>query len=343
MTHLGSNSMNLRHITSSEATKHGELLVELGLDPEISSGVFYAGKWHKGEGEVVESINPTTHLPLGRVSTASLNQTHEAIMAAKLAQEQWRKLPAPARGAVVRKVGLALEEKKDSLANLISLEVGKVKLEALQDVENAIAHSGYCLGLGSSMNGSILPSSTPHQLLLENYHPLGVVASITSFNSVLTSFFTDAATAWTCGNSVVFKPATSASLTAIALTKVIADAITDANVSPNLSSILSLVSGGPQMGEEICKSRSVNLVSFTGSTEVGRRINLWVAERFGKVMFQLAGNNAIIVMDDANLNLALRSIVFSATASSAQRCTSTRRLFVQQGIYDVFFEHLIHA
>jgi len=326
--------------SNSDAGKHAEILADLGIETE-TSGVFYGGKWHEGKGEGVQSVNPSTNQVLGVCKTASLEQTHEAINCARQAHEYWRRIPAPVRGELVRKVGLALRDKKDQLASLVALEVGKVKAEALQDVESAIHMTGYTLGLGKSMSGRILPSETPHQLLLENYHPLGVVASITSFNSVFTSFFVDAAMGLTCGNALVWKPALSAHLTAVATTKIITDALYDAN--PKLASIMSLVTGGAAQAETIAKSRQVNLVSFTGSTEVGRKINTWVAERFGKVMLELAGNNAIIVMDDANLNLALRSVVFSATASTAQRCTTTRRLFVQQGCYDIFFEHLTHA
>ncbi|KXS12040.1 Aldedh-domain-containing protein [Gonapodya prolifera JEL478] len=316
---------------------HKELFDELGIKKE-NSGVCN-GEWG-GSGPVIYSMNPSTGKILASITTASKADVDSAIDAARKAQHLWRSVPTPVRGHIVREIGEALREKKLALAKLISLEVGKILAEAEGEVQEFIDMTDIALGLSRSMPGQVLPSERSKHLILEQWHPLGCVGVITAFNFPHAVYGWNSSLAFVCGNSVVWKPALSTSLVALATTKIV-HSVLERNNYP--TSLAALLCGAGEVGEAVSKDRRVDLVSFTGSTAIGRKVGVWAQERFGRVLLELGGNNACIVMDDANIELAVRGILFSAVGTSGQRCTTTRRLFVQQGVYDIFMEHLTHA
>jgi len=257
-------------------------------------------------------------------------------------REMWANLPAPARGEVVRKIGDALREKKHALGLLVSLEMGKILPEGLGEVQEAIDICDYASGLSRCLNGSVLPSERPNHFMLERYNPLkGHVGVITAFNFPVAVYFWNAALSLVCGNLNMWKPADTVPLTAIASTRIIADVLQKEKLPGCLSSLIS--GPGRIVGEAMARDPRMELISFTGSTSVGRHIGVVVSERFGKKILELGGNNAMIVLNDANIDLALRATLFAAVGTAGQRCTSLRRLFLQEQIHDKFMKALLAA
>ncbi|KAI9032191.1 aldehyde dehydrogenase domain-containing protein [Hyaloraphidium curvatum] len=306
--------------------------------PQANQGVF-DGEW-RGSGERVFCLNPSTGRVIAEVATGSKEDLDAVSKRARAAWDRWKRTPMPTRGAVVRDIGATLRLHKPKLARLISLEVGKLLAEAESEVQEFIDMTELALGLSRKLEGKTLPSERKQHLLLEAYHPLGVVGIITTFNSPCAVYGWNMSVALVCGNTTVWKPALSTNLVAIAMTKLISKVLIGHKVDP---AVASLCTGTADIGEALCRDDRYKLVSFTGSTAVGRNVGVVVQERFGRTVLQLGGNNAIIVMDDADMALALRGTVFSAIGSTGQRCTSTRRLLVQQSSYDAFVESLVHA
>eukprot|EP00455_Lapot_gusevi_P000820 TRINITY_DN1035_c0_g1_i1.p1 TRINITY_DN1035_c0_g1~~TRINITY_DN1035_c0_g1_i1.p1 ORF type:complete len:557 (+),score=229.22 TRINITY_DN1035_c0_g1_i1:69-1673(+) len=314
-------------------------LKELGLKPE-NDGV-YNGKWG-GSGDWFTSVNPATNEPIARVRGATVEEYNACIAEMEKAKAVWAEMPAPQRGEIVRKIGDALRVKKSALGALISLEMGKIRTEGLGEVQEAIDICDYATGLSRMLNGSVIPSERPGHFMMERWNPLkGHVGIITAFNFPVAVCFWNAALSMACGNTQIFKGADTTPLCSVALSRIIADVLEKEKLP---GAIASLVTGsGPTIGEAMIRDPRVELVSFTGSTQVGRHVNQVVAQRFGKTILELGGNNATIVMDDADLKLALRAVVFSAVGTAGQRCTTLRRLLVHENIYDQFVPQVLAA
>lgn len=292
--------------------------------------MFDGTTWH-GSGAELVSVNPTTNAPIARVRGATLAEYAQVVTAAADAQQAFRSTPMPVRGELVRQIGDALRAKRRDLGQLIALEVGKIEAEGVGEVQEYIDICDYAVGLSRTISGRLLPSERPQHSILEAWNPLGVVGVISAFNFPCAVYGWNQALATVCGNALLWKGAPSTSLTSIAVTRVIADVFRRNGFSPAL---VALVSGGADIGAAIADDPRVPLVSFTGSTAVGRIVGERVQRRFGRNILELGGNNALVVMPDADLELATRSVLFAAVGTAGQRCTTLRRLLVHDSVYD---------
>ncbi|ORY36140.1 aldehyde dehydrogenase family 7 member A1 [Rhizoclosmatium globosum] len=324
--------------TSSAFAKHAAILSELGLKPTGNKGLF-DGQWG-GSGPVQTAVSPVTNETIAEVSTATIDELKVAIAKAKKAQEEWRLVPAPRRGEIVRQIRERLEKHKHALGSLVSLEVGKIYAEGVGEIQEYIDICDFATGLSRALNGSVIPSERPGHFMMEQYNPLGVVGIISAFNFPAAVAGWNVALALITGNATIWKPAPSTPLISVAISKIIQDVLEENNLPGALH---TMVCGGADVGEYLAKSSDINLVSFTGSTEVGRKVGTIVQNRFGKLLLELGGNNAIIVNEDADLELAVRACLFAAVGTAGQRCTTTRRLFLHEKIHDQFVERLVKA
>lgn len=311
----------------------------LGLN-ESNPGVF-DGAW-KGSGEVFTSINPATNEPIARTRGGTVAEYENCISEMDKAKLVWQDMPLPARGEVVRKIGMALRDKKNDLGALVSLEMGKILSEGKGEVQEAVDICDYAVGLSRMLEGKILPSERPGHFMMERWNPLkGHVGIITAFNFPCAVYFWNAAISLVAGNANIWKGADSTSLITVACTRIVADVLKAEGLPPALA--CAIQGSGATIGEAMIKDPRVELVSFTGSTKVGRHVGNVVSNRFGKKILELGGNNAMIVLEDADMNMALRATLFSAVGTAGQRCTSLRRLYVQSGAYDAFVSKLATA
>ncbi|KAF3324151.1 aldehyde dehydrogenase family 7 member A1 [Carex littledalei] len=304
--------------------KEHQFLSELSLTPR-NPGSFVNGIW-KGSGRVI-----------AEVVEASIEDYEEGMQACAEATKIWMQIPAPKRGEIVRQIGDALRGKLHELGRLVSLEMGKILPEGIGEVQEIIDMCDYAVGLSRQLNGSIIPSERPNHMMMEVWNPLGIVGVITAFNFPCAVLGWNACIALVCGNSVVWKGAPTTPLITIAMTKIIAGVLEKNNLP---SAIFTAFCGGAEVGQAMAADERVPLVSFTGSTKVGLSVQQKVNERFGKCLLELSGNNAIIVMDDADIQLAVRSVLFAAVGTAGQRCTTCRRLLLHESIYQTVLEQL---
>jgi len=286
-------------------------------------------EWLAASGDRLVSHNPATGEPIASVTMAGPAECDLVIGAASSAFETWRERPAPKRGELVRDLGNALRELKEPLGDLVALEMGKIRVEGHGEVQEMIDICDFAVGLSRQLYGLTLASERPGHRMMEQWHPLGPVGVITAFNFPVAVWAWNAALAAVCGDPVVWKPAEPTPLTAIAVQHIANRVMADHGVR----GVFNLVVGpGRTVGERMLNDHRLPLISFTGSTAVGRRVAQVVAGRFGRTILELGGNNAIIVTADARLDLALRAILFGAVGTAGQRCTSTRRLIVHRSI-----------
>lgn len=320
------------------------ILTSLGLSAiEGNVGVYggsdVGGSW-RGRGPSITSFNPANGKPIATVIEGSLEDYESSLEACEEVKRQWMETPAPKRGEIVRQIGDALREKVNDLGALISLEMGKILPEGIGEVQEFIDMCDYAVGLSRQLSGAILPSERPNHFMMEQWNPLGIVGVITAFNFPCAVLGWNACIALVCGNVVVWKGAPTTPLISIATTKIIAKVL-EKNGLPG--AIFTCICGGANIGEAIAKDARIPLVSFTGSTKVGQLVQNHVNSRFGRCLLELSGNNAIVVMEDADLSLAVRSVLFAAVGTAGQRCTTCRRLYLQEGIYDEMLEKLLKA
>ncbi|KIP07388.1 hypothetical protein PHLGIDRAFT_89610 [Phlebiopsis gigantea 11061_1 CR5-6] len=297
----------------------------------------YDGTW-TGSGEVLESVCPTTGEVLARVQAASPHELQTALAKSREAYKFLRSVPAPRRGEILRQIREALAAKRDELGALISLEMGKIRTEGVGEVQEFVDIADYGVGLSRMMNGRVVASERPGHSILEVPNPLGVVAVLSAFNFPVAVYGWNLALAFAAGNATVWKPSPSTPLCSIAVTKIVSGVL-ERNGIPGAAA--SLVIGGKDVGEAIVENKSVDMVSFTGSEAVGRQVAKVVQGRFGKVLLELGGNNASIVMPDADLSLAVPAVFFGAVGTAGQRCTSTRRLYLHRDIAPSFLSRLL--
>jgi len=306
------------------------LLAKLGVE-EVNAGASTGHDWWVRDDDAgrVVSINPSTGEPLASVMLASENTCDRVVAASVESFRKWREVPAPKRGELVRDLGNALRELKAPLGELVSLEMGKIRAEGLGEVQEMIDICDFAVGLSRQLYGLTLASERPGHRMMEQWHPLGPVGVISAFNFPVAVWSWNAAIAAVCGDTVIWKPAEPAPLCGIAVQRIANRVMADHGVSGVFS---LLVGKGGVVGERLIRDERVPLVSFTGSTAVGRQVSATVAGRFGRTILELGGNNAIIVAEDAALDLATRAIVFGSVGTAGQRCTSTRRILVQKKI-----------
>ncbi|KAL7078145.1 hypothetical protein ACQ4LE_002548 [Meloidogyne hapla] len=313
-------------------------LKELGIS-ELNYGVFDGQKW-KSNGKIIDILCPSTNTPIAKVQLASEEDYQRVLKYSRESIKIWQNIPAPARGEIVRQIGDCLRKECENLGKLISLEMGKILSEGKGEIQEIIDIADFATGLSRMFSGSVIPSERKEHILLEQWNPLGIVGVITAFNFPAAVYGWNAALALTCGNCLLWKPAPTTSLIAIAVTHLIENVLKQNNLPP---AICSLICGGSDIGLLLTKDPRVDLVSFTGSTEVGRIVGQHVQARFGKLLLELGGNNAVLVMEDANLDLVVPAVTFSCVGTTGQRCTTTRRLIVHKKVYDILIERLINA
>lgn len=314
-------------------------LKDLGLSSSVNAGVYDGQSW-KANGEVITSVNPATGESIGSVQTGTVEDYNRCVAAGRQAYSAWSTTPAPRRGEIVRQIGDALRAKLTPLGQLVSLEMGKILAEGIGEVQEFIDICDYAVGLSRTYSGSILPSERPDHVLLENWNPLGVVGIISAFNFPVAVYGWNAAIALTVGNTVLWKGAPSTSLVSVATSRIVAEVL-ERNSIPG--GVASLCTGGVTVGEAMAADENVPLVSFTGSTHVGRQVGVAVQNRFGKHLLELGGNNAIIVNEDADLSLVQQCLVFACCGTAGQRCTTTRRLFLHKKVYDKVLSSLVKS
>ena len=307
-----------------------QLFSRLGIGELNPAAALGDGSWRDGRGGFA-SMTPTLGLPLALVGRASEEDVEAVVQQAWRSFLHWREVPAPRRGLLVRDLALALREKKAALATLLSIEVGKIRTEAEGEIQEMIDIADYAVGLSRQFHGLTLPSERPRHHLLERWHPLGPVAVITAFNFPAAVWAWNAFIAAVCGNTVVWKPSPKAPLTAIAIQKLADEVCRDHGAQGVFSLILS---DEVEVGQALAADCRLPLVSFTGSSAVGRQVARAVAGRFGRCLLECSGNNAVIIDASADLDLAIPAVVFGAVGTAGQRCTSTRRLLVHLERWD---------
>ncbi|MFL5440398.1 MAG: aldehyde dehydrogenase family protein [Myxococcales bacterium] len=307
---------------------------------ETSATIFQGlGVSPTGNGDPMESFNPSTGAPLGRIRAATRADYDARVAAALHRFAEWRTRPAPKRGELVRRLGELLRQHKESLGELVSLETGKILAEGLGEVQEMIDICDFAVGLSRQLHGLVIASERPSHRLMEQWHPLGAVGIVTAFNFPVAVWAWNAALAAICGDVCVWKPSPLTPLCSVAV-QALCDRVAE---EQGAEDVFALVPGGAETGSWIADDPRLPLVSFTGSTSVGRRVATRVAARLGRSVLELGGNNGVIVLDGADLDLAVRAITFGAVGTAGQRCTSTRRLFVQRGVSGELVERLAAA
>lgn len=318
-----------------------DLLAELGINDVNKGACHGAGGWVGGDDrDELVSYNPATGEPIATVLQAN-EHDYESVMAkASEAFASYRMTPAPVRGQMIRDFGDALREKKPALGRLVSLEMGKIVPEGEGEVQEMIDICDFAVGLSRQLYGNTIKSERPRHRMMEQWHPLGVVGVITAFNFPVAVWSWNAALAAVCGDPVIWKPSSEVPLCAIAVQN-IANEVASAH---GFDGVFNLVVGrGRTVGERLINDRRIPLVSFTGSTAMGKRVGEVVGKRLGNTILELGGNNAVIVTPSANIEMAVRSVLFGAVGTAGQRCTSTRRVIVHKSVADDFLNRLIGA
>jgi aldehyde dehydrogenase (NAD+) len=308
------------------AIRH-ETLEALGVGP-TSRGAS-AGSWLDTRGPELVSFNPSTGEPLGRVLQAEAGDYDAVVKSASETFASWRLVPAPRRGEVVRQLGEELRGHKEPLGRLVALETGKILSEGLGEVQEMIDICDFAVGLSRQLYGLAMHSERPQHRMYEQWHPLGPIGIVSAFNFPVAVWAWNAAIAAVCGDTMVWKPSSKTPLTAVAVQN-IAHRVMERNGCPGVFNVV--IGRGADVGERMLADKRLPLISATGSCRMGRRIAVVVGERLGRTLLELGGNNAIIVMDDATPDLAVRAVLFGAVGTAGQRCTTTRRLILQKGI-----------
>jgi aldehyde dehydrogenase (NAD+) len=315
-----------------------EIFGALGLS-DHNSGVF-AGEWLEPTGADIEVVNPTTGETLATVGMASADDYDRVVAQSVETFDRWRLLPAPQRGQYVRSLGDALRQHIEPLGALVTLEMGKIFREGIGEVQEMVDICDFAVGLSRQLYGSTIASERPNHRMYEHWHPLGPVGVISAFNFPVAVWSWNSALAAVCGDTVVWKPSERTPLTAIAVTRIAQEVMEGSG----FEGVFNLVVGdGATVGNRMNQDTRLPLISATGSCNMGRIVGPAVAKRMGRTILELGGNNAVIVMDDADLELAVRATLFSAVGTAGQRCTSLRRLLVHRAVADKLVSRLTEA
>lgn len=310
--------------------KIDKVLKELGIE-KMNSGVSTGQKWLKGGGVKIDSYSPVDGKLIGSVSSATAKDYDTVVKQAEAAFKEWRLVPAPKRGEIIRQMGKAFRKNKEALGALVSYEMGKSLQEGLGEVQEIIDICDFAVGLSRQLYGLTMHSERPSHRMYEQWHPMGVVGIISAFNFPVAVWSWNSMLAWVCGDVCVWKPSEKTPLCGIACQNIIQDVLKKNNLPEGIS---CLVSGGREIGELMSNDHRVPLVSATGSTRMGKAVGAAVGARLGRALLELGGNNAIIISENANLDIAIRAVVFGAVGTAGQRCTTTRRLIIHESLYN---------
>ncbi len=314
-------------------------LKQLGIN-KLNEGAFSGVKSRKAGGAQIVSYSPVDGKPIATVKAVNKKTYTEVVDKAQSAFGEWRMWPAPKRGEVIRQIGEALRENKDALGKLVSYEMGKSLQEGLGEVQEMIDIADFAVGLSRQLYGLTIHSERPQHRMYEQWHPLGVVGIISAFNFPVAVWSWNAFIAWVCGDTCVWKPSEKVPLSAIACMNIV-NTVFKANKVPD--GVNCLVVGGRETGEWLSHDTRIPLVSATGSIPMGKAVGAAVAARLGKSLLELGGNNAIIITENADMNIAIPAALFGAVGTCGQRCTSTRRLIIHEKVYDSFKKKLTTA
>ena len=317
----------------------GELLQRLGITSD-NSGVYADGWLPNPTGGEIVSVNPATGEPIATVRTASRSEYEQVVEHARQSFRTWRLTPAPERGEMIRRLGIALRERKEDLGRLVTLEVGKIRSEGQGEVQEMIDMCDFATGLSRQLYGLTIASERPGHRMCEQWQPLGLVGVLTAFNFPVAVWAWNATVAGVCGDATIWKPSPLTPLTGIAVQHIVNRVLAEFN----LHGVFSLCIGaGNETGEWMADDHRLPLISATGSCAMGRAVGQRVAARLGRSLLELGGNNAIIMTPHANSDLALRAVLFAAVGTSGQRCTTLRRLIIHHSITDSFVARLVQA
>jgi aldehyde dehydrogenase (NAD+) len=316
-----------------------EILSKLGIE-ERNNGACTGGKWFKTRGPRIDSSSPVDGRLIASVNSATEVDYEAVILKAQEAFKQWRLVPAPKRGEVIRQLAEKIRYYKEPLGKLVSYEMGKSLQEGLGEVQEMIDICDFAVGLSRQLYGLTMHSERPGHRMYEQYHPLGIVGIISAFNFPVAVWNWNTALAWVCGDVCVWKPSEKTPITAIACQQIVKE-VFDANGVPE--GVSGLVIGGPEIGKLMAEDIRIPLISATGSTRMGKSVGSAVGARLGRSLLELGGNNAIIITPSADLKMVIPGAVFGAVGTAGQRCTSTRRLIIHEDIYDKVKDALAKA
>lgn len=315
-----------------------EALKQLGIK-DINHGTS-TGSDCFGNGEEIASYSPVDGKLIGKVTTTTQEDYDVVMDKAQAAFLSFREMPAPQRGEIVRQFGNKLRDLKEPLGKLVSYEMGKSLQEGYGEVQEMIDICDFAVGLSRQLNGQVIPSERPGHVMREQWHPIGVVGIISAFNFPVAVWAWNTALAWICGDVCVWKASEKAPLCSVACQNIIAGILKDNNLPEGISSIIN---GDYKVGEMMTTDSRIPLISATGSTRMGRIVGATVAQRFGKSLLELGGNNAIIITPTADLKVVVPGAVFGAVGTCGQRCTSTRRLIIHESVYDKVRDAIVGA
>ncbi|MCB0758108.1 MAG: aldehyde dehydrogenase family protein [Flavobacteriales bacterium] len=307
---------------------------------ENQSGVSTGRKWLKGEGEELVSSSPVEGAQIGVVRGASRAEYDQVVETAQAAFLEWRTWPAPKRGEVVRQFGEELRKHKADLGKLVSYEMGKSYQEGLGEVQEMIDICDFAVGLSRQLHGLTMHSERPEHRMYEQWHPYGPIGIISAFNFPVAVWAWNTALAWVCGDTCMWKPSEKTPLCSVACQTIAAEVLAR-NHAPE--GVCSIINGGREVGEWLANDEHIPLVSATGSTRMGKSVGAAVGQRLGRSLLELGGNNAIIISDKADLDIAMHASLFGAVGTAGQRCTSTRRLIIHDSVFDAFTRKLVKA
>jgi aldehyde dehydrogenase (NAD+) len=314
------------------------VLEALSIGNEVS-GV-YAAAWREGGGPTIDSLEPATGEVIGRVREGTIDDYEATVVAAEQAFQEWRMVPAPVRGQYVRQIGDALRKYKEPLGALVAMEMGKIKAEGEGEVQEMIDIADFAVGLSRQLYGLTIASERPRHRMYEQWQPLGPIGIISSFNFPTAVWSWNAFIAAVCGDSMIWKPSHQTPLCAVAVQNICHEVMD----GTGFEGVFNLVCGrADPVGAAMVDDERIPLISATGSVRMGRQVGTQVAKRLGRSLLELGGNNAIIVMDDADLDLVVRASLFAAAGTTGQRCTSLRRLIVHTDVIDDLQRRLVDA
>ncbi len=314
-----------------------KILSDLGIE-KLNEGTSTGTKWIKSTGAELHSYSPVDGKLIATVKQSTAKDYEKAMQKTTEAFKTWKMMPAPKRGEIVRQFGESLRAKKDSLGALVSYEMGKSLQEGLGEVQEMIDICDLAVGLSRQLFGLTIASERPGHRMMEQYHPLGVVGIISAFNFPVAVWSWNTALAWVCGDTCIWKPSEKTPITAIACQKIIGDVLKKNGLPEGIS---CLVIGGREIGELLSADTRIPLVSATGSTRMGKEVATTVAGRLGRSLLELGGNNAIIVTENADLDMTLIGAIFGAVGTAGQRCTTTRRLIIHESKYEELKKKLV--
>jgi aldehyde dehydrogenase (NAD+) len=318
-----------------------KFLEELGVQKVNLGTCFDHNEWSQTkDAGLIESFNPATGELMGSVYSANNDDYEKIVAKAQTVFKQWKTTPAPLRGEAVRIIGNALREHKDALGSLVAAEMGKIKSEGDGEVQEMIDMADLAVGMSRQLFGNTMHSERPGHRMYEQWHPIGVVGIISAFNFPVAVWAWNAFVAAICGNISIWKPSPKVALCSIAVQNICNKALEEAGLPPIF---LMFNDHSNDLAQKFVDDKRINLVSFTGSTAVGKMVGVQVAKRMGRSLLELGGNNALIVDKTADLNIAIPGIVFGAVGTAGQRCTTTRRLFLHEDIAESVIEKLVNG